>query len=257
MLSKIALGTVLVATLATSVQAASIVALTPNNELVWLDTEQRSAGKPVAIQGVAGKVIGIDVRPIDKKLYGVTDRGMIFTVDPESGGVTPMSMLAKPFEPGGRAAVDFNPQADRLRLIGVNGTSFRVNVVTGEVAVDGSLRYDPKDRNAARKAGVTAVAYTNAMANAKGTELFDLDTGNGLFALQSPPNDGIMQTRGKIEFSANAAFDILLDAKQDNVGYVVDKAVLHSIDLDTGAAKALGPVAGLPAIIDIAVLPVR
>ena len=233
--------------------AATIVALTPKNELVWFDTEKRVSSKPVAIKGIAGKVIGIDVRPMDKKLYAITDQGMIMTVDPKTGEVTPMSMLAKPFDHGGQASVDFNPQADRLRLIGINGTSFRVNVVTGEVAVDGSLKYDPKDANAARKAGVTAVAYTNSMPKAKGTELFNLDTMNGHFALQSPPNDGIMQTRGKIEFSKWAAFDIMLDAKQDNIAYVVDKAVLYTLDLDTGKATKVGEISGLPTITDITV----
>jgi len=236
--------------------AATIVALTPKNELVWFDTDKRLSSKPVAIKGITGKVIGIDVRPMDKKLYAVTDKGTILTVDPKTGEATPMSMLAKPFDHGGQASVDFNPQADRLRLIGLNGTSLRVNVVTGEVAVDGSLKYDPKDANTAKKAGVTAVAYTNSMANAKGTELFNLDTANGTFALQSPPNDGIMQTRGKssVDFSKWAAFDIMLDAKMDNVAYVVDKGVLYTLNLDNGAATKVGEISGLPTITDIAIV---
>lgn len=236
--------------------AATIVALTPKNELVWFDTDKRVSSKPVEIKGITGKVIGIDVRPMDKKLYAVTDKGTILTVDPKTGETTPMSVLAKPFDHGGQASVDFNPQADRLRLIGVNGTSFRVNVVTGEVAVDGSLKFDPKDANATKKPGVTAVAYTNAMANARGTELFDLDTANGVMALQSPPNDGIMQTRGKlsVDFSKWAAFDIMLDAKQDNVAYVVDKGVLYTLNLDNGAATKVGEIGGLPTITDIAIV---
>lgn len=239
---------------AAKADAATIVALTPSNELVWFDTDKRVSSKPVAIKGITGKVLGIDVRPMDKKLYAVTDKGTILTVDPKTGEATPMSVLAKPFDHGGQASVDFNPQADRLRLIGLNGTSFRVNVVTGEVAVDGSLKFDAKDANAARKSGVTAVAYTNAMANAKGTELFNLDTVNGVFALQSPPNDGIMQTRGKVEFSKWAAFDIMLDAKMDNVAYVVDKAVLYTLNLDNGTATKMGGISGLPTITDITIV---
>ena len=61
--------------------AATIVALTPSNELVWFDTDKRVSSKPVAIKGITGKVIGIDVRPMDKKLYVVTDKGTILTVD--------------------------------------------------------------------------------------------------------------------------------------------------------------------------------
>ena len=57
-----------------------------------------------------------------------------------------------------RDAADLVDPVSELRLIGLNGTSFRVNVVTGEVAVDGSLKYDPKDANTAKKYAARAKA---------------------------------------------------------------------------------------------------
>jgi hypothetical protein len=237
--------------------AASAIGLSADGRLVPFDTATRKASAPVAVKGTDGPLLGIDVRPADGKLYGITAAGSIYTLDSASGAATLVSRLNKPFAPGGRTVVDFNPQADRLRLLGQNGTSFRVNVQTGEVTVDGSLRYADTDANKARKPAVTAAAYTNAMPAARGTELIDLDTGAGVMALQSPPNDGVLQTRGKLgaKLGANAAFDIMLDRNMDNVGFIVSGRTLYSIDLDKGGVKKLGKVERLPAITDLALLP--
>lgn len=239
--------------IAAPASAASIVALTADGKLVTFDTGQLIAGKSVAVD-IPGKLIGIDVRPSDQKLYGVTEKGVIFTIDPKTGKTVPMSQLGKPFDAGSRAVIDFNPVADRLRMLGANGTSYRVNVVTGEVAVDKNLNYGGKDDNTGKQPNVTAGAYTNSTAGAKGTELINLDTGNGALVLQSPPNDGVLQTRGKIEFSPRAAFDIALTGTGENIGYVLDQGMLYRVGLATGGARELGKVAGLPAVLDIAVL---
>jgi hypothetical protein len=86
-------------------------------------------------------LLGIDVRPADSKLYDVTESGEIVTIDPVSGKAMRVSQLSERFESGGRAVVDFNPVDDRLRLMGMSGMNFRVNVETGQVARDGELKY--------------------------------------------------------------------------------------------------------------------
>lgn len=246
-------------TLPVAAQAATAYALTGNNQLVTFDTDTRKAGKPVAIKGTDGMLLGIDVRPNDGKLYGVSGNGAIYTIDPATGTATKVSQLDKAFDHGGRALVDFNPQADRLRLIGVNGTSFRVDVDKGAVTVDGSLKYGEKDANAAKKATVTMGAYTNSMPKAKGTELFNIDTALGNLVLQSPPNDGVLQTRGAtgMKFSAKASMDIFLNANDDNVAYVLDRGALYTVDLKTGKAAKAGNVAGTTAAIDFAIQPIK
>ena len=74
-------------------------------------------------------------------LYGVTERGQIVTIDAATGRATQVSRLNMPFEFSGRAIANFNPVPDRLRLMGKNGTNFRVNVGAGEVARDGTLKH--------------------------------------------------------------------------------------------------------------------
>lgn len=239
--------------------AATIHALTADNKMLAFDSETRAIARTVAVTGIDGTLIGIDIRPMDGKLYAVSDKNVIYTIDPMTGAATKVSQLDKPFQHGGKALVDFNPQADRLRLIGVNGVSFRVNVETGAVIVDGSLKYGEKDANAAKKPMVTMGAYTNAMPKAKGTELFNIDTTTGTLNLQSPPNDGVQQTRAKtsVAFGKTASIDIVLDANEDNVAYVLDGTALYTLNLKDGMAKKHGDIAGLPAVIDIAVAPVK
>jgi len=127
---------------AAGAEAQTLIGLTADNQLVRVEAEGRRAmGGPVRISGTEGRVIGIDQRPADGKLYGVTDAGQIVTLDPATGRATAVSRLSERFEGGGRAVVDFNPAAGRLRLMGMNGMNFRVNVETGQVARDGQLKY--------------------------------------------------------------------------------------------------------------------
>lgn len=238
--------------------AATLVGLTADNHLVQFDSETRRAGRPVRVTGAEGRLIGIDVRPSNGMLYGVTDAGQIVTIDPASGRATQVSRLSERFESGGRAVVDFNPVADRLRLMGMSGTSFRINVDTGQVTRDGQLKYGagPWASTAPR---VVAGAYTNSMQGAQQTALLTVDSMTRTLNLQAPPNDGVQTPRGEIAPSlpTGVAFDILSDGQGGNAGYLLADNTLHRVNLETGAATAVGPVAGLPAateVIDIAAM---
>ncbi len=249
-------------------QATTIVGLTADNALVRIDGETRRAAAPVRISGADGRVIGIDQRPQDGRLYGVTDRSQIVAIDPATGRATQVSRLNMPFDGGGRAVVDFNPVANRLRLMGMNGTNFRVNVDSGEVVRDGALKYQ-EGPNAGTTPRVTAGAYSNSVAppanapaagqpGAPTTALYTLDTLLGSFNLQAPPNDGVQQSRGQVRMSlpASTAFDILPDGRGGNTGFVLAAGTLHTIDLTDGRMAATGAVSGLPQaeIIDIAAM---
>jgi hypothetical protein len=239
-------------------EAASLVALTADNRLVRFDTETRRAMPPVAIRGADGTPLGVDVRPADGRLYGVTSAGQIVTIEPASGAATQVSRLSEPFQSGGRAVVDFNPVPDRMRLMGMNGTNFRVNVDTGAVIRDGQLRYQAGTPMAETMPRITAGAYINNRAGAAETRLYTIDTLAGTYNLQAPPNDGVQQVRGQfgMTLAPPMAFDIETQGEA-NTGHVLWAGVLFSINLDTGALARRGEVSGLPAgaeVIDIAVL---
>lgn len=255
------LGATLLATLAAGAaqaqgQGTTLLGLTADNHLVRIDAESRRAMAPLRITGAEGRVIGIDQRPADGKLYGLTDAGQIVTIDPANGRAMQISRLSERFEGGGRAVVDFNPVADRLRVMGVNGTNFRVNVETGAVARDGQLKYQAGTPWAETAPRVTAGAYTNSMQGAQATALYTLDTLARSYNLQAPPNDGVQQSKGELPGSLppGIAFDILTDAQGGNHGFLLAAGTLHRVDTATGKAMPAGAVTGLPAseIIDIA-----
>lgn len=238
-----------------SAEAATLVGLTADNKLVKIDTATMTASAPMAISG-ADKIVGIDVRPADGKLYGVTAGGQLVVIDHMSGKATPGSMLSEKVTLGPRPVVDFNPVADRLRVIGADGTSLRINVDTGATIVDKPLNYDAADASAAKKPAVAAGAYTNSMKGAKGTELFHVDGGSGALVLQNPPNDGVLRTRGMVGVKAPAdiVMDIASDGEGKNTAWLIADGMLFTVDLASGKATEVGALKGMTGkLVDIAV----
>ncbi len=238
-----------------SAQAATLVGLTADNKLVKIDTATLAASAPMAISG-ADKVVGIDVRPADGKLYGLTATGQLVVIDHMSGTATPGSMVSEKVALGPRPVVDFNPVADRLRVIAADGISLRINVDTGATIVDKPLNYDAADASAAKKPAVAAGAYTNSMKGAKGTELFHVDGGTGALVLQNPPNDGVLKTRGMVGVTgaADVVMDIANEGEGKNTAYVIAGNALYTVDLASGKATQVGTIKGMSGkLVDIAV----
>jgi hypothetical protein len=245
------------ATLFQPARALEIVGLGADGTLLTFDSAKPRVAKRLRVDGAKARLVGIDLRPADGALYALDETGTIYVLSRDDGSARVVARLALPFVAGAKALVDFNPQADRLRLINLAGTSYRVATTTGEVAVDGTLRYAPGDRHAGRAPTITTGAYTNAFAGARGTELFNIDTALDVLVLQSPPNDGVLQTRGRlgVDFSPSTAFDITPTADGDNLALAVSKRVLYRIDLASGRARRVGPIAGLDVdLIDIAII---
>lgn len=238
-----------------SAEAATLVGLTSDNKLVKIDTATMAASAPMAISG-SDRIVGIDVRPADGKLYGLSESGQLVTIDHMSGKATTGSMLSEKVTLGPRPIVDFNPAADRLRVIGADGVSLRINVETGATTIDKPLNYDAADASKDKKPSVAAGAYTNSTKGAKSTELFHVDGGTGALVLQNPPNDGVLKTRGAVGAPglADAVMDIDNEAEGKNTAYLVAGGSLHTIDLATGKATQVGAIKSMNGkLVDIAV----
>ncbi len=222
----------------------SLVALTGTNTLVSFESETLDQVMSVAVTGLAGELIGIDTRPSNGLIYGITDTDNIYTINPDSGKATFISTLDMPFNAGKISGFDFNPVADRLRLVGDNDQDFRINVDTGAVTVDGDLAYASGDANSGSNPKVTAAAYTNAIANPSSTQLYDIDTDLDALVLQNPPNAGTLMTVGELgtNFDNVAGFDITTASSGENTAFAISSNTLFSIDLATGKASALGTV---------------
>lgn len=239
----------------TAANAASAIGLVNSTTLVMFDTEARTVSGTMAVTGVDG-LAGIDIRPADNMLYGVTLSGDVVTIDMASGAAMVKSTLSEKLSSYEGAIVDFNPMADRLRLMGADGTNHRVNVDDGAVTVDGSLAFQDGDMHAGETPAIVAAAYTNSVGKPEATAMYDIDATIVGLIRQVSPNDGTLGAIGKlgVDGGSSYAFDIHATEDLTNTAYLVVDNVLHTVDLDTGAAKVWGPIEGVDGMIsDIAI----
>ncbi|MFJ7213361.1 DUF4394 domain-containing protein [Amycolatopsis sp. NPDC098790] len=216
------------------------------------------------VTGLSGDtaLIGIDFRVQNNTLYGVGNLGGVYTITmpPVTVDVVvkKVSQLSVPLY-GTNFGVDFNPAADRLRVISDNGQNLRHNLNDGTTIEDAILTTPPLTAPAR---GVTAGAYTNNDLNPDtATTLFDLNTTTDQVVIQAPANNGTLSPTGALGVDAgpNAGFDIFSDLVNGKTVSATafativppgGPATLASVNLLTGAAT---PVGQLPlAITDIA-----
>jgi Domain of unknown function (DUF4394) len=228
-------------------QAAGwIIGLVDGKSIVTIDPATRKVASKADIKG-AGPILGIDVRPADGMIYGVAGDGSIVTIDAKSGQATPKSKLSEMLKPGVTPTIDFNPVADRMRVMGSDGTSLRVNVDDGKATVDGSHKYKDGDANAGKTPKVVAGAYSNSWKGTKATTLYNIDATTGALVSQVPPNDGVLNTIGSLGMAVGGpvAFNIVASGEDKNDAWLAAGGALYSVDLKTGKATMVGKIEGL------------
>jgi hypothetical protein len=256
-MTRVTLAAALLGTtaLAGAARAETVAALVGDDTIAIVDTAQKKVSKTWKVSGASGKLVGIDVRPADGMLYGVTADGVIWTVDTASGKATQKAKLDMPL-PSGMITVDFNPAADRLRIIGSDGTNLRINVDDGKVTKDGDLKFAESDAHKGKTPKIVAGAYTNSVKGTKETTLYDIDA-TGAVLRQAPPNDGVLNTIGTLGMSGDgAAFDIVADGQGGNTAWLIAKDTLYRVDLASGKGAEVAKIAGISGTVrDIAVMP--
>lgn len=245
-----------------------VIGLTDDGRLVSFKARSPERTRHIGyVSGLAGAdtaLVGIDFRVQNEKLYGVGNGGGVYTIDSRTAEATFVNALTVPLA-GTLFGVDFNPAADRLRIVSDAGQNLAHNVNDGGVTVaNATLTYTvPPTTPVVPAVGVTAVAYTNNDLNqpTTGTTLFDLDTTLDQVVIQSPPGNGILVATGKLGVDAAAAsgFDIysLLGNGVTVANFpfatiaVNGKYRFYSINLTTGQAFSLGRFD--EAVVDIAI----
>ncbi|KQT91440.1 hypothetical protein ASG49_10410 [Marmoricola sp. Leaf446] len=237
---------------ATSAEAArkpparQAIGLVGGTTLVQFPVSRASKVKRLgSIQGLAGdtEVVGIDYRVQDRKLYAVGDQGGIYTLDTRARA-TKVSQLSVALS-GTAFGVDFNPAADRLRVVSNTGQNLRHNLADDTTVVDGTLTYPATPTApAATATGVVAAAYTNNDLDPDtATTLYDLDTALDQVVTQVPANAGTLAATGKFGLNAggDAGFDIV---GSQSTGYATMSFAgsyrLYSVDLISGDADRRG-----------------
>lgn len=200
-----------------------------------------AATPTVSVKTISGiqageSILGIDFRPVNGQLYALGSTSRIYTINTSSGaaavvGTGPLSTLLA----GTSFGFDFNPQADRIRIVSNTGQNLRINPVDLALTVDGPISLTT--------VGITGAAYTNNFAGTTSTVLFDIDSTTDRLYRQTPPNDGVLVDVGPlgVNVEANNGFDI---GGTSGLAYglftVGGTQRIYSVNLTTGAATA-GP----------------
>jgi hypothetical protein len=224
--------------------ADALVGLVNGDTLVTIDPSTRAVTSTVKLD--ADDFLGIDVRPADGKLYGLTEGGEVLSIDAKSGKTAKVSELSEEIDEDAVTAVDFNPMADRLRVIGNNGANLRVNVADGKAMLDAKLAFKQGDANAGKTPRIVAASYTNSMKGAKETQLYGIDAGTGSLVLQNPPNDGVLNTVGALGVTLDGpvAFNIV-EQEGNNQAWLANGNKLYEINLQSGKATQVGQLSGI------------
>ncbi|MEU6547713.1 DUF4394 domain-containing protein [Streptomyces sp. NPDC046859] len=227
------------------------IGLTHSQRLVHFNVDRPARARALGkISGLAGdsRLVGIDFRVQNGKLYGVGDRGGIYTLDARAKA-RKVSRLTVALS-GTAFGVDFNPAANRLRVVSDTGQNLRHNIddpaAPLTTTVDGTLTNPTTPPSTAR--GVTGAAYTNNdLSTATATTLFDLDTMADRISLQSPANAGTLAPTGNLGVDAalDAGFDIYYHpASGMNRGFAAIGTAgayrLYGVNLLTGKATDKG-----------------
>ena len=257
---------VLLALAAAGAQAETIYGITnaATSQLVTFDSASpTSFTLGASLSGlVAGHAIrAIDFRPSNATLYAISSSGstgQLYTVNLTSGLLTAVgSGFALPGSDT-RLSIDFNPVADRLRVVSASGSNLRVNPNTGNLQVTDT----PLSYGGGGSPQIGDVAYTNSKVGAASTTQYAYDFSLNSLASSASPNSGVLTTvggsGGPVAPSANVGFDI---GGVSGNGYVSfgDVASMDSrfyrVNLATGALTQVGGNLGVN-LLDISVSPV-
>ena len=184
-----------------------------NNVLYVIDASSgvaRAVGGGFSSQvSLSGSNVGFDFNPVPDRIRVVTDSGLNFRLNPNTGG-----------------AVDGN----------ANVTGFQR---------DANLSFAQDDANSGRTPRVTAAAYSNSVAGATATTNYAIDSATnslvtqGTLAGKSPivsPNVGILFTVGSLGVSGITSFDI----GRNDVALAASSNTLYQVNLSSGRATGLG-----------------
>jgi hypothetical protein len=233
-----------------------VYALTSDNSLYILKpgaTQYVRGGRVDVSDG--GNLVGIDFRPADGLLYGLTDRGGIYTIDLSTryfGASTKVSTVNPRFSGGFGALVDFNPVLNALRIAGSNDQNIAVvnsadGKSLGTTAVQTAFTYAQGDVNFGKNPELVGGAYNNNYVGAVNTLFYlvdhDLDTlvtiSNKNATGSSNTGSGLLQTIGSfvdengnaLNMSPTTDFDIYTDSNGTNFLVGQTTRLLFSIDL--------------------------
>lgn len=205
-----------------------------------VDAPGLATSKPITGLAQNERVLGIDFRPSNGKLYALGSTSRLYTIDPATATATAVG--DKPFTPalsGQSFGFDFDPSADGIRVHSDVDQDIMLDPDLGTVAgVDPDLSFAPGDTNQLQHLNVVGTAFTEK------AELFAIDSTRNLLVSIPDPYVGRATTLGGLGVDASdvAGFDISKSGTAYAALRVASKTGLYTIDLKTGKATLAGEI---------------
>ena len=262
--------------------AEELVGLTNRQQIVRFDSGAPgtflSASAITGLVGANERIVGIDFRPANAQIYGVSSEDRVYIIDRLTGVATAVSAtpLAVPYFAGGEVDIDFNPLVDRTRYVS-GSFNARINQLTG-FAVDGNaglagiqsdtaLNYVAGDANFGVVPNAGGTAYTNPDVNpATGTRQYTIDSSLAILSEQTNFNGGLLSSIGALNLGRPLGANYGFDISESGVAYLGFNELpigaqfinyLYSVNLATGQSTLLS--SSIPAtsggLVDVAAIP--
>ena len=250
-----ALAAALLAAFAGNVTAEGLVAVNSRNQIGVFDSSSAIINTTLfnTISGTAAgeTFVGIDLRPSNNLIYGISSANRIYTINPNTGVSSFVANLSLSIIDATTKSYgfDINPIVDRtvnssLRLVSSTGDNYGINAATGAVTVATSIA-----------AGFTGVAYRNSDAGAPAvapasTELYYINaTTDTLASAQTNFNNPVITTDGALGVNIlNATGFEITRASNAYGAFITNPNSLNSdfftVDLDAGTALKVGSFIG-------------
>lgn len=229
--------------------AEQIAGLTFDGKIVTFDSSTpMTIATSFAITGLTAgdTLLGIDLRPANTLIYGVSQTGRIYTLT--TTGIASLITTLSVVPTGGKFGFDFNPMADRLRIISETDQNLAANVSDGVTASQTAIT------RAGGHIDIVGSAYTNNFAGTTSTVLYGIDSVSDTLVVTSAPGGGVYTNVGLlgpgITNTNNVGFDI---SGSSGIAYLSIDSAFYRLNLATGAATFIdtvgaGPLVGFTSI---------
>jgi uncharacterized protein DUF4394 len=243
--------------------ADQIAGVTNDNQLVLFRSDAPGNVEysvPISNLPSGEHVVGLGKRSATGALYGLGASSRVYLIDLGSGQASAVGTTFSPLLDGSNFGFAINPVTDMLRSVSDNRQNLAISPTTGLATAQTALQYAAGDAGAGTNPSVIAAAYSNPVAGATSTTLYDVDSARDTLVTQNPPTDGTLGTVGALGVDVTGpgglsiapsgiAYAALRPAGQTN-------PTLYTVNLSNGAATAIGPVAARPANVPATAAPV-
>jgi len=237
-----------VVTLGMPALRAEQIYVTDGLSLTRFDTAAPRLTATVPITGLvqgAEKIVDIDLRPADNKIYALSNTSRMYTIDGSTGVATVIGSAGAFTLLGSYFGMDISPTADRIRVVSDAEQNLRLNPNTGVLS--------STDTALAPDGNVVSIAYANNLNGVTTTRVYAIDSASGQLALiggisgTPSANEGAVTAIGSLGLGTNLNPNIGFDVSgPSGVAYasitVGGESALYTINFVTGAATKIGRI---------------